>query len=142
MNFGTKGGPQRPGFQFAPMVDVVFLLLIFFMAASVYGQLESELNITVPTSDAATPITRAPGEVIINIDKDGGYTVNQRQLRIEELKNILMDIAKLYKGQPVIIRGDRQTQYDHIIRCLDACARADIWNISFAVFKLEEEGQK
>ena len=139
MNFGTKGGPQRPGFQFAPMVDVIFLLLIFFMAASVYSQLESELNITVPTSEAATPITRAPGEVIINIDKDGAYTVNQRQLTAEELESLLGDIAELYKGQPVIIRGDKKTGYDHIIRVLDLCAGADIWNISFAVFKAEEE---
>lgn len=72
MNFNTKGGPQRPGFQFAPMVDILFLLLIFFMAASVYSQLESELDITVPTSEVATPIIRAPGEIIINIDKEGG----------------------------------------------------------------------
>jgi len=129
---------ERPAIQMAPLIDIVFLLLIFFMSASIFYQLETEINITVPTADESTETKRAPGEIIINIRKDGTVVVNQRQMDYGELQNMLGRISELYRGQPVIIRADRQTYHKDVIRVLDICAGADIWNVSFATMKEEE----
>jgi biopolymer transport protein ExbD len=129
---------ERPQIQMAPLIDVVFLLLIFFMSASIFYQLETEINITVPTAEKASETMRAPGEIIINVRKDGTIVVNQRQLSREDLRQMLGRIAQLYKGQPVIIRADRQTYHEDVVGVLDICAGADIWNISFATMREED----
>ena len=130
----------RPTVQMAPLIDVVFLLLIFFMAASVFYQLETEINIAVPSARESTDIRRTPGEVIINIRKDGTVIVNQRQLDYGNLEKMLIRVSELYKGQPVIIRADKETYHKDVIKVLDICAGANIWNVSFATMK-EKEGE-
>ena len=130
---------ERPTIQMAPLIDIIFLLLIFFMAASIFYQLETEINITVPTAKESTDIKRAPGEIIINIRKDGAVVVNQRKMSYEKLDRMLKRVSELYKGQPVIIRADKETYHKNVIKVLDLCAGADIWNVSFATMKEKEE---
>ena len=129
---------ERPTVQMAPLIDIVFLTLIFFMTLSIFAQMESELNISVPKAKEAKETLRSPGEIIINVNKDGDVVVNQRQLNYEQLKNMLLKISTLFPNQPVIIRADEQTYHKFVIKVLDACASADIWNISFSTIKEEE----
>ncbi len=123
------------GFQLAPMVDIVFLLLIFFMVTYVYYDMEMALDITVPRAISGRTQKRLPGEIIINISKEGELSVNQKFLTPEDLEQMLMKISRLYEGQPVIIRGDRFSYHKDVIRVLDICAESGIWNISFATVK-------
>ena len=132
MNF--RGRSKRPsvGFQLAPMIDIMFLLLCFFIAAQIYAQWETEIDITLPTAVTGEMPNRLPSEIIINVRADGTHVVNQRELDQEGLQNLLERIVALYPGQPVVIRADLQTPYEHIIRTLDLCRQSDLWNISFA----------
>lgn len=140
MNFSSvrQNLPERPAIQMAPLIDIVFLLLVFFMSASIFYQLETEINITVPTAETVSETKRSPGEIIINVRKDGTIVVNQRELTRRELKEMLERISKLYAGQPVIIRADRETYHENVVGVLDICAAADIWNISFATMREED----
>ena len=126
---------QRPAFQMTPMIDIMFLNLIFFMALFVYFQFETELNISVPKAREATEAKRTPGEIVINIMKDGTVVVNQKRLSAEELGALLKKTAEWYPGQAVILRADEKTYHEFVIRVLDQCANAKIWNISFATSK-------
>ncbi len=140
MDFSSKEIQiERPVIQMAPLIDIIFLLLIFFMSASIFYQLETEINITVPTASDSTDIKRAPGEIIINIRKDGTIIVNQRELTQDELRKMLVRISQLYHGQSVIIRADRETFHEHVIKVLDICAGSDIWNVSFATMKEKDK---
>ena len=123
---------QRPEIQMAPLIDIIFLTLVFFMTLSVFAQLESEINISVPKSETAKEVMRSPGEVIINVTKEGKFIVNQKLLEAQELESMLVKVSSLFPDQPVIIRADEQTMHKHIVRVLDACAGANIWDISFA----------
>lgn len=132
-----------PGIQMAPLIDIVFLLLIFFMSVSIFYQLETEIDITVPKAEQSEQMTRAPGEIIINITRKGNIVVNQRRMSVQTLSQTLKRISELYTGQPVIIRADRKTYHQDVIQVLDICAQAGIWNVSFATMEQDqEEGEK
>lgn len=132
MNFRPRFRPDPVGFQMTPMIDVTFLLLTFFLMTSVYSVWEKEIDISLPTAKTATTPQRLPGEIIINIVKDGGVVVNGRTLDDPALQSLLKRLVTLFPGQPVLIRADKTTQYESVIHVLDLCRKADIWNISFA----------
>ena len=129
---------ERPVIQMAPLIDIVFLTLIFFMTLSIFNQLESEISISVPKAKEAKEAVRSPGEIIINVTKEGNVFVNQRKLSYRDLEDMLRRVSALFPTQPVIIRADEKTYHQFVIKVLDACASADIWNISFSTTK--EEG--
>jgi len=132
VNFRKQFKPDPVGFQLAPMIDVVFLLLCFFVTSQIFAQWETEIDITLPTAQTGQTPQRLPGEIIINIDSGGQVIVNAQQMAAPELQAMLERLATLFPGQPVLIRADKGTAYEHIIQVLDFCRQADIWNISFA----------
>ncbi len=132
MNFRTRLKPEPVGFQMTPMIDVVFLLLCFFVTSQIFAQWEAEIDITLPTARTSEMPQRLPGEIIINIRAAGDVVVNGRTLDGGELGGMLGRLAQLFPGQPVLIRADKATAYEHVINVLDLCRQADIWNISFA----------
>ena len=138
MNFRKLRGGQEPSFQIAPMIDVIFLLLCFFVASQLFSQWEMEIDITLPTAETGQVPERLPGEIIINILKDGSKVVNNQPLGNAELDVLLTRIVKLFPGQPILIRADKHTDYEHIISVLDLCRKQDLWNISFATIAAEE----
>jgi len=114
------------------MIDVVFLLLCFFVASQIFSQWETEINIKLPTASTGEVPDRLPGEIIINILADGTIVVNRQVLDEDALVSLLDKIASLFPGQPILLRADGSTPYENVIRILDMCRQADIWNISFA----------
>ncbi|MCX7819013.1 MAG: biopolymer transporter ExbD [Kiritimatiellae bacterium] len=132
MNFHARLRPEPIGFQLAPMIDVVFLLLCFFMTSQLFAQWETDVPLTLPTARTGETSRRLPGEITLNITADGRVIVNAKPYTDEELARMLERLAKLYPGQPVVLRADRSTPYEQIIRVLDLCRQSDIWNISFA----------
>lgn len=133
MNF-RKHLPPAPssGVSLTAMMDVVFLLLCFFVTSQIFAQWETEVDLTLPTAESGTPPQRLPGEVIVNVLPDGSVQVNRQLLSDDDLRSMLDRLVDLYPGQPVLVRADRSTPYEHVMHVLDACRKADIWNISFA----------
>jgi biopolymer transport protein ExbD len=141
MDFRRREGPQLPSFQIAPMIDIIFLLLCFFVASQIFSQWETEIDIQLPTAQTGKIPERLPGEIVINIVRDGTVIVNRQTLNEPALRSLLGRIAKLFGGQPVLIRADQGTEYRHVIRVLDLCRQSDIWNISFAASGTEKAAQ-
>ena len=132
MNFQKRGNEEPLGFQLAPMIDVVFLLLCFFITSQIFAQWETEIEITLPTAKTGDIQQRLPGEIIINVNKDGVAIINGKPHNREELAALLKKLAETFPGQAVLLRADKSTVYEHVINVLDLCRQADIWNISFA----------
>lgn len=133
MNFQKKiSVPSTPSVPLTPMIDVVFLLLCFFVTSQIFAQWETEIDITLPTADTGSVPQRLPGEVIINVMADGTAVVNGQGLDEGQLRHMMDRLVELYPGQPVLLRADKATAYEHVVRVLDTCRQADIWNISFA----------
>jgi biopolymer transport protein ExbD len=132
VKFGDRAANESVGFQIAPMIDVVFLLLCFFVTSQIFAQWETEIDITLPTAETGKVPQRLPGEVIINVLDDGRTVINGQELAAEELGAMLTRLAELFPGQPILLRADKTAQFDYVIQVLDLCRKADIWNISFA----------
>ena len=138
MKFRQRSKPELPGFQIMPMIDVVFNLLFFFLVSQIFAQWETEITVKVPTAQTGEPIDRLPGEVIINITKEGTVIINKQSLDEKGLVSVLTRIKTIFPGQPVLIRADKGTPYGYVIKVLDLCRQVEIWNIAFATSVSEE----
>ena len=114
------------------MVDVLLVLLGFFMLTWSFSRQERELDVQMPSASEAKEQRRSVGEVIVNVKADGTLVMNRRTMSPEELLDALSRVAKLYPDQAVVLRGDQRVDYGHIVQTLDLCRRANIWNVAFA----------
>ena len=124
-----------PAVQLIPLIDTLFVLLSFFMAMFLHFNFESSLDISVPTAASGADISAPSQEIVINIQKEGLILVGQKQVTPEQLGSLLRRAAHLSPRQAVIVRADQKTYHEHVIQVLDICAKANIWNISFATAK-------
>jgi biopolymer transport protein ExbD len=131
MKFSSRQ-PEPAGMQLAPMIDIVFLLLIFFIVTWQFSRSETELNVSVPTAEEGSELNRPKGEIIINVLSDGAIRVEGLTVDLPQLLDKLSAIAKQFENQPVRIRGDGNVAYQRIVEVIDTCQKAGIWNISFA----------
>ncbi len=132
MNFRRKSRVRAQGLEMTALMDVIFLLLCFFVTTSVFSQWESEIAITLPSAKSATVPGRMPGEIILNVSSGGMVSVNGQILSLDDLTKRLSRLSKLYPGQPVVIRADKATSYESLVAVIDACRTADVWNFSLA----------
>ncbi|MFP6904104.1 MAG: biopolymer transporter ExbD [Verrucomicrobiota bacterium] len=133
MNFQKNNSLSDPGFQLAPMIDIIFLLLAFFITTQIYAQWEQEVDISLPSAESGEHPKRLPGEVIVNVHANGAITVNGQTLGDSQLESMLQRLSQITrKGQPILIRADEQAAFKYVIKVLDYCRKSDIWNVSFA----------
>lgn len=114
------------GFDFTPIIDIVFNLLIFFLVATSFQQVEREAQIALPETVAAGPISASLREIVINVDRAGRMIVNGQPTDEARLAAMLTDAIKSNPGQKVNVRADRSTPYENVARALDICKRSGI----------------
>ena len=130
---------EEPEINLTPLIDVVFLLLIFFMVSTTFEH-QSRIQIELPeaTAEASKPEDES---LEILIDAQGRYFLGDQQVVNTELKTLKGAIRKAV-GQreviPVIIRADARTPHQAVIRALDATSQLGLVNISLATSKIEE----
>ncbi len=112
--------------ELTPIIDMVFLLLIFFLVATTFHQIEREMQIALPAASSAGPISGALREIIINVDQEGNMIVNGRTVDAEQLRGLVVTAVAANPQQKVTLRGDRTTAYANIVRVLDICKGAGI----------------
>lgn len=132
MKFTKNAKSRAPAVGMASLMDVIFLLLCFFVTSSVFSQWETEIAIALPTAKSSTVPGRMPGEIILNLSDKGSVSINGQSLTLAEITERLKRIAELYPGQPVVIRADKSVQYEKLVALIDACRAADVWNFSLA----------
>lgn len=131
MKFSTRQ-PPPVSIQLAPMIDILLLLLSFFIINYQFSKSETELNVSVPTAHEGAEPERVRGEIIINVLANGDVRVEGLTVNRQQLFEKLSAIAKQFKNQPVRLRGDASVVFQRIVEVVDTCQKAGIWNISFA----------
>jgi biopolymer transport protein ExbD len=137
MNFRCRAKPEVFAFQIAPMVDILLVLLVFFIVTWNFALNENELDVKIPNASKAKPTEQYVGQVVVNVKSDGSMVFNRKPISPAELESKLTELAKLYPDQAVILRGDQNVKYDYIVKALDIFRSANIWNVLFATAKQE-----
>jgi biopolymer transport protein ExbD len=109
-----------------PIIDMVFLLLIFFLVATTFHQTEREMQIALPEAAAAGPISMALREIVINIDAEGQIVVGGERRSPEDLRTIVSEAVAGNPDQKVTVRGDKSASYGTVAVVLDICKGAGI----------------
>ncbi len=113
-----------------PMIDVVFLLLIFFMVATSFIDPEKEMDVDLPPALSGDALDEAPDEITINIMRDGRYLVAGAEVDRAGLDATLERAARRNPETPVTIRGDRLVHYEKVVSVMDACGVAGLTNLA------------
>jgi biopolymer transport protein ExbD len=127
------------GFQIAPMVDVVFVLMLFFMASAGSQIVEKELNISLPSGATANAGDNQKTPILIDISAEGQVTMNNQSFgtptdrKLQPLREWLKNAIEQFGGEdPVIIRPNPETRHERIIDVLNAAAAAGVKNLTFS----------
>ncbi len=110
-----------------PLIDVVFLLLIFFLVSSRFAEEERELDLNLPSVTEALPASIQPEELIINVDKEGRYYIDGAFRQLEQLEQILKRAqANNPLTQTVVIRADKEANWESVAVAMGLCKKAGI----------------
>jgi len=119
-------GVSLSALSLMPLLDVVFLLLIFFLVATRFAEEDREMEMPLPDASEAMPLTVAPKEVFINIDAAGLFFVGGKQVEEAELQQLLMKAAASNPHQAAIIRADKNVPFQRVVTAGNACKRAGV----------------
>lgn len=134
------GGEDEPDVNLTPLIDVVFLLLIFFMVSTTFEH-QSRIQIELPEA-TASPVEVDEDSIEIIIDAQGRYFIGEEQVVNTELKTLKSAISKAVGERetvPVTIRADAKTPHQAVITALDATSQLGLTHISLATSKIPEE---
>jgi len=122
-----KKGSALESLSLMPLIDVVFLLLIFFLVATRFAEEERELDVLLPDASEAQPLTSKPRELFINIDQQGQYYVTGKTLGLPELFQVLKTAWDANPGRAsVVIRADKRCRWEFVVAAMNACNKANI----------------
>ncbi len=127
---------EETSINLTPMIDIVFLLIIFFMVGSRFSdmnQTERDISLRVPQVQSAQALTHSPGKRVINVYSDGNITLDQKQVTLPELENELATAREQYQKIGVVVRGDRESQFDKVAQVIATCERVKIRDLNIAV---------
>lgn len=145
MGFASESRERsRPVIPLAGMVDILFLLLIFFMSTYTMRDQELTVDVGLPTSETATTGQAEAMKVIVSFDEDGRVFVGEREVKLvkqqpddELLVERLQQLADISRDQPVIIRGDARGRYGLLLEIMDAAELAGLTDVKLAVVREE-----
>jgi biopolymer transport protein ExbD len=135
MQVPRLGEKRTVRFNVTPLIDVVFLLIVFFLVSSHLARQETQMELPLPTASSAQEpsVDRAP-RVTVNVLADGRLLLGSDELEAAEIGRRLQVERRQTSGAlEVRIRADHHVEYRNVEPLLLACARANLWNVSFSV---------
>ena len=126
MRIRQTGGQEEESINLMPLIDMVFLLLIFFLVATTIAQEEREAAVQLPRASMAKPLTAPPKQVIINVLRDGTLKLGGRSYSWQELAEALAHVAKNEPHRQILIRADEMSRFRYYAEVVAICKRVGI----------------
>lgn len=134
MSFIKKRARQESLIDISPMMDMVFILLIFFIVTSTFTR-ETGIDVTKPKASSAKELARE--SILIGITRQGTVHINETQVNLSSLQTILKQMMAESPDRPVIIVSDREAPSGAVVDVLDECNIAKVRKVSISA----EEGE-
>lgn len=132
--------PEDPELNLTSLIDVVLLLVIFFMISTTFVQ-EGRLRVELPEAGSAT-VDRSRQPIVITITAQGSYRINERALvnnQRETLHAALRQVAGESGAQPVTIRADARATHQAVVTAMDVAARLGFSQVNIATVSQQAE---
>jgi biopolymer transport protein ExbD len=136
MNLRPDRRDERVDVNLTPLIDVVFLLLIFFMVSTTFDR-HARLKVELPEA-SAKKTQQQQQSIILSIDAKGNYFINDRQLvntRLETLKAALQKTVADQKDVSLVLRADANTPHQSVVRAMDAASQLGLTRLSIATIE-------
>ncbi len=128
----SKRKKTRAVIHTTALIDIVFLLLIYFLLTSSFIEQE---NLSIKLPKVVKSASSTEQSVVINIDKAGHFYVNNNRIQDKQLGPLLQDYMGQYSDRSVVIRADRQVVYHRIVKALDIARQNGAKRLNLAVEK-------
>lgn len=108
------------------LLDVMFILIIFFLATTTFQQQERDVAVNLPDAATEETVSEARAVIVINVRADGSYVMATKEMGIEEMAAAVAEAHAADPQQKVLIRGDRNALHGHVAAAVLACRNAGI----------------
>ena len=126
------------GVRMAPLIDIVFLLLVVFLVATTFYESEKDITIRLAGATEGDTRDRVIDLLVINVGEAGVIVVNQRVYSESELEKLLSDSVQRNAELATIIRCDRRARHADFVKVLNLCERTGARNVSVATLQTDE----
>ncbi len=124
---------EQPTLNLTPMIDIVFLLIIFFMVGTKFTEMERNIALQVPEVGEAGPQTAAPERRVVSVFRDGRVSLDRQVMSLGELTSRLAAARLEYADLGVVVRGDAEVSFQSVADVLSACRAAEISEMGISV---------
>ena len=133
MNFRRPGGGDEPEINLVPFIDVLLVVVIFLAVTTTYSRF-SELQIDLPSADAAAAKEK-PGQINVAVTATGGYVVERTPVTYPSLRALTPELQRAAAGNEdpvIVINADAKATHQAVIRVLNAAQMAGFGRVTFA----------
>lgn len=137
MNLRPERSDERVDINLTPLIDVVFLLLIFFMVSTTFDR-HAKLKVELPEASAKKEQQQTEEPLVLSIDAKGNYFINDRQVvntTLETLKTALQKSIADRKDVALVLRADAKTPHQSVVRAMDAASQLGLTRLSIATIE-------
>jgi len=124
---------ESPTLNLTSLIDVLFLLIMFFMVGTKFAQFEKKIKLEVPTVSDGKALSAAPEKRVVNVFRTGQVTLDGEAVNLKELTTRLTSARSQYKDLGVLVRGDAEGNFQTVAGVLNACHQAGINRLAVAV---------
>jgi len=124
---------DEPTLNLTAMLDVMFLLIIFFMLGTKFVDAERKIGLKVPEVVDRGALSAAPARRIVNVYQDGSVTLDHAPVTLPELTGRLAAARREYSDLGVLVRGDAKGEFQQVAVVLNACKQAGIGDLGITV---------
>ncbi len=132
---------EPPRVDITPLIDVVFLMLIFFMVSTTFDK-QTQLKVDLPEAASPDPTETEPDKINITIDVNGQFYVNDRELVQHDAATLRRTMEKVADGRtdlPIVVSGDRSAPLQAMMTVLDVAAQLEMVQLSFVARRTDVE---
>ena len=134
---------EPPRVDITPLIDVVFLMLIFFMVSTTFDK-QTQLKVELPSATTTDTSEKPVEKIEITIDAKGDFYVNERELVKHDAETLRRSMQKIAEGRsdlPVIVSGDRNAPLQSMMTVLDVAAQLDLVHLSFVARQTDADAE-
>ena len=134
-----RSSPGHAGeiINMTPVIDMMFILVIFFALNSVYREEERDIQVNLPANAQGASLSSSPKVIVLNVRKNGSYVIGNQQVTLDEVGEKVRDALKEDPEQKVLIRGDDQVLHGYVAQAVAACRFAGVKQANIG-YKLPE----